>query len=520
MNPNGTRQFFNQDDPSIFTPDIQVNLDDLMTSSASSPEQNIEHPSFEEQFAATQSVESRGGVICYVEVKPENLDPEELPIVLAGGWTEGPEAFKGTMEELYTRGRWVISVNHPTHGNTVEPKDGHPEVKLFKAANYEDVLEAKGIEKADVIAHSAGAGDAAVWALLSKRVRNMVLANPEGVIGEDSFPRLSGRFAPKLGRSLATAPINKAALRGVLHSSLGGRPHPAKLKRLWNEVMAISRADLKGSISTLRAKGHKIGVLQSNADPVFPAKRIAENMNLDDIDSYASNIKKHAGHDELSIQPERGAVAADQMLRSFEDTSHPSLLVEHQQRAKQSQKAAAWIQSRWQTSRMREALVTGEHVKRNRVIAAAIGVAAVAGGAYLGQKLGIDVGQPDIGNGGEGLDGIDTTTTTIDTTTTVPESPSPDALPQTPGPRGDISTELNLPDNYLAEVDGGYEVTAMPGHETDSVWKAAEHALTDRLGKPPSVTQIDALKDILGEHLLDVGDTVSVTNEQIDQVIS
>lgn len=482
---------------------------------------------FDEQFQAVQTIESRGGHIGVVEVMPANLPEGEVPIVMAGGWTEGPAAFKDTMEELYERGRWVIAVDHPTHGNTVEARDDHPEVKLFKAANYEDVLEAKGIEQADVIAHSAGAGDAVVWATLSDRVRNLVLTNPEGMIGTDSFPRLIARFSPKMARSIGVSAVNKAAWRALKSGGKNVFGRPAKVKRAWDEAVAISRANSKDAVTSLRAAGHKIGVLQSNADPVFPAKRIAANMDLDQIDGYASNVRKRAGHDELLIEAGHGAVAADQMLRSFEDPKHPSLLVD--QAAKQDPRKiessldlAVRIKNRWQDSKLRETFVTGEKANRNRLIAAGIGAVALAAGLYAAKK-GFDL-PFDVGGGNGGGEAPDpTTTTTIDTpatTTTVPETPGLQSTPELPAPRGDISAELNLPDNYLIETADGYEITALPGAETDSIWRAAEHALTDHLGKQPTVVQIDALKDILGEHLLDVGDTVSISNDQLDRALA
>jgi len=480
---------------------------------------------FDEQFQAVETIKSRDGHIGVVEVIPANLPDGEVPIVLAGGWTEGSAALKDTMEELYERGRWVIAVDHPTHGNTVEARDDHPEVKLFKAANYEDVLEAKGIEQADVIAHSAGAGDAVVWATLSERVRNMVLANPEGMISTDSFPLLIARFQPKMARSIGVSLVSKAARRALVSGSKNVVGRPAKVKRAWDEAVAISRANSKAAIASLRAAGHKIGVLQSNADPVFPAKRIAANMDLDQIDGYASNVRKRAGHDELLIEAGHGAVAAEQMLRSFENSGHPSLLVDQAaeqdpRKIESSLDLAVRIKNRWHDSKLRETFVTGEKAKRNRLIALGVGVAAVAATAYAA-KRGFDL-PFDIGGGNGGGEALDpTTSTTIDApTTTLPDvGPGLDAAPDMPLPRGDISADLNLPDDYLIKISSGYEVSAMPGAETDSIWKAAEHALTDRLGKQPNIIQVDALKDILGERRLDVGEIVKITSEQIDHAL-
>lgn len=84
----------------------------------------------------------------------------------------------------------------------------------------------------------------------------------------------------------------------------------------------------------------------------------------------------------------------------------------------------------------------------------------------------------------------------------------------------DISAELGLPEGYIAETSNGYEVTAMPGIETDSIWRAAEHSLHDYIGQQPSTGQINELQNMLGNHWLDVGDKVTITDSQIEQALA
>lgn len=502
--------------------------------------------SFEQQFNDRQTIESRGGKIQAVDLKPENLDPEAVPIVMAGGWTEGPDAFKYSMKELYERGNRVISVDHPTRGDTVEEVEDYPEAELRKAMNYHDALEDMGIEKADVVAHSAGAANAMLWATLyPEQVRNMVLTNPDGLIGRDSFLRLFLRFQPKLARSIATSLVNRPAGRALTHGTKNIVGRPGKVKRALAEVVAISRADITKAIDSLRQKGHKIGVLVSNTDPVFPTERIQEQLVTEygestdgqsypeamRTDAFAMNVRKRAGHDELIVHPEMGAAAADQMLRSFENPSHPSLTKkEYQPRYTKSERVASWITGRWVASKnlLNEKLVTGEKAKRNRIIAGAVGAVALAGGAYLAYRWGLDndpgdkltgngfepadTPSPSSGTGNSGIENMPASTTEPVTTAI----DSANNLNQ----GGDISKSLSLPDGYLRKSPGGsYEVTAMYGNQTDSVWRAAEHALTDHLGYQPSVTQIDALKDLLGEHLLEVGDKVNISDSQIERAL-
>ncbi|MEX0748465.1 MAG: hypothetical protein WD467_00875 [Candidatus Saccharimonadales bacterium] len=73
----------------------------------------------------------------------------------------------------------------------------------------------------------------------------------------------------------------------------------------------------------------------------------------------------------------------------------------------------------------------------------------------------------------------------------------------------------SLPEGYIAKTADGYEITAMPGDQTDSLWRAAEHSLQDYLGRAPTMGEVDALQNQLGERWLEVGERVVVTNEQL-----
>ena len=84
---------------------------------------------------------------------------------------------------------------------------------------------------------------------------------------------------------------------------------------------------------------------------------------------------------------------------------------------------------------------------------------------------------------------------------------------------GDVSEQLGLPQDYIEKTPEGYVVTAMPGGETDSIWRAAEHALTDYTGGQPTTEQINALQNQLGDHWLHPGETVNITNEQIENAL-
>jgi pimeloyl-ACP methyl ester carboxylesterase len=547
LNPNRGRQFFDQDDPSTFVPAIQVDVERMATGSTAAQEQADLHPSFEEQFKATESVESRNTDIKYVKVTPEGFDdnPDAQTIMLLGGWTEGPAALKGTMRELYKHGNQVLAVTHPAKRGELDPIENVPNALLRKVMNYHDVAKANGLEKVNLLAHSAGGEDALVWALLyPEQIQDIRLENVGGLLGKKNLllpalVKLGARFAPKMTRTLATMPVSWAATRAFVtgSASLAG---PRKLLKGATEVAAISQSDISNAIEVVREQGHYVSVNESWADPVIPVhktrKQLAKSAHGGDepqaaddvaVDSWSYNIKRRAGHDELLLHPERAASAADTVFKYFKALREGRPFVQKglegelqydPPKIDRSRQLATRLQNRWHESKLREAFVTGEKARRNRLIALGTGAAALAGAVYLA-KNGLEM--PFSGSRGGGSETLDTTATTIDKSTTPPDvSPGLEGTPDLPAPRGDISSSLNLPDNYLVETPDGYEATAMAGAETDSFWKAAEHALADYLGEQPSVVQIDALQDILGNHFLDVGDTVNITHEQIERALN
>lgn len=305
----------------------------MLKETAQTAEQNLGfNAAFEAQFADSRNFECQSGLVGVVEVgRPEKPGSDEVPIVIAGGWTEGPETFKATLQTLYERGRWVIAVDHPVSTETAEKVEDYPEAELRKAMNYNEVLGHLDIKKADVLAHSGGASNAMLWAMLyPDQVRNMVLANPNGLNGGDSLPSIAGRLVVKqlmLGISDRNNPqARRATLSGI--RKLAGINN---IKQGWAEANALTNADITEQIDLVRAKGHKIGLLQSYSDPIFLADRIAGNVVNGDgelkVDAYASAADKFAGHDDLITHPERSAVAIDQILSQFESVKHPPLLI-------------------------------------------------------------------------------------------------------------------------------------------------------------------------------------------------
>lgn len=158
-----------------------------------------------------------------------------------------------------------------------------------------------------------------------------------------------------------------------------------------------------------------------------------------------------------------------------------------------------------------------ESARFNRRLAyTALGAAAIVATAYAAYR-GFEAWEgmetdPDVSGGDSDTEGTPEPGESSEADTTPEEEPAA-AEPE------DISAEQGLPEGYLVNTADGYEATAMPGNETDSIWRAAEHALRDYLGHDPNTVEVNELQNRLGNHWLDVGDKVNISNELINEAL-
>jgi pimeloyl-ACP methyl ester carboxylesterase len=282
---------------------------------------------FINQAEDLQSVESLGGQADYLYFRHEAPKEGSLPVLIAGGWSEGTQSLRDSAQEIFDSGREVILVDHARRGGAEKNStDFHPEI-VHKAKTLLSVLDAAGLDKVDVISHSEGALNtilAASWR--PERFRDIVLVAPAGLIGEDSVPRLAARFVPKIIRGYRKdmpelkARDPESAKRFAVSGPRYIKANPVKALR---EINALAHTRIDKSMEDLRAAGIRIGVIQSHSDSGFPDKRIGEHVILEgnkaNVDAYASVAAKDAGHDDLIIHPERSTRAALAMLTNFEE---------------------------------------------------------------------------------------------------------------------------------------------------------------------------------------------------------
>lgn len=279
---------------------------------------------FEAQFAQRQHFEVAGGTAEVVDITPEKLK-DETPIFFAPAWACNIEVYKRAIETLSEQERRVVSLSHPRRGGDLEARSSeeemekYPEEELRKAYNILEVLEEKGIDKVDVVAHSEGAINVTIAATLHpEKFRNIVYFAPAGLIGKDKFTRLMKGFAAqeKRAESMEDYPISAGEEETKATAKKYGKPY------FWNnpvrsikEVLNVSNSQIHEMIRNLHEQGIGIIVISPMDDPVFPMAKMAEVAKIDTMDLFAVT---RGGHGGIGDQPELFTVEAEEMLSALQ----------------------------------------------------------------------------------------------------------------------------------------------------------------------------------------------------------
>ena len=276
-------------------------------------QERSESPSFEEQFKNLEEVRLPSGTAEVGDFTPENLK-DEVPIFLAQAWGLGLNSYKLAMEQLFNDERRVLSIAHPRIGGSIdssmnveELSEKYPDAELRKALNILEVLEEKGIEKVDAIAHSEGAINIAIAAMMyPEKFRSIGFYGPAGMMEDESWSRLAKGFAGQSTRaeSLKDIPITEGE-RAV--GAASGKEVLDYLKknpaRAISEVAAIKNGhqQVKDLLPYLHNLGIHIAVMSAENDPVFPQAEVRKAADMDAVDTF---ISVPGGHGTIGEHPE------------------------------------------------------------------------------------------------------------------------------------------------------------------------------------------------------------------------
>jgi len=181
----------------------------------------------------------------------------------------------------------------------------YPTEELRKALALLAILEQKGLDKVDVIAHSEGGINTAIAAVLeTERFHRIVFANSAGMIGPDNFPKLSTRFnnftLGEIGDLLYSDDLKRQSyVQDILKrfsSYLTANP-----VRATKESIAISKIEIQDMVKYLHDEGVGITILTSEGDGLFPPEKVKEVISEKHVDHF---LAMKGGHMEITKKPD------------------------------------------------------------------------------------------------------------------------------------------------------------------------------------------------------------------------
>lgn len=309
---------------------------------------------FEKLFATRKELTLESGARVQAVDLPEKEGGAKAPLVLSGAWGMNPDVYKYVLRDLNASGRRVLAFPYPRQEGQVgtDPTLGAglervPNDAMRDALSLLQILERSSIEHAGVLGHSKGGASAILAAVLSsrlskrdgvpRRIDNLVLFSPAGVIGEDSLSRVAYGFATqrsnfgKQSESFKALPVTDAERTAAAaegrtipeYGPIGTTPEDAEggkaagaslashikqsdVGNTIEQIWGLSRVQLDHLLAELRADGVGITVMAGVDDPVFPIQRMAGTMDETTREIRPGTLDASMVDGFLSIRAEHG----------------------------------------------------------------------------------------------------------------------------------------------------------------------------------------------------------------------
>ena len=272
-------------------------------------------------------IQTTAGTTEIVDIKPV-LQKDIVPILLAPGWGDTPQAYEECLKIIHDGNRRVLSVSHPRRGKSVAEETDFPMAETRKVQSLISIIDQKNLEKVDVIAHSEGAIYTIIAATLyPEKFRNIVLVNPGGLIGQDKFHKLVGRMLVSAVHDITQAMRNPYERRPLTNAAKEIAKYFSKNpKRATEELSAIAKSDIREMVKKLHESGIGISVVAGVDDSIFPIKPMMKVLNRQEalIEGFYSvkgghnKIITDAGYTSLALH------ALDSLKYKQDKREHPS----------------------------------------------------------------------------------------------------------------------------------------------------------------------------------------------------
>lgn len=265
-----------------------------------------------------------------IDIVPEK-EKYPVPVLVAPGWATTTKDLENFSKLLSEKGRRVLSFSHSREnivGGPLSLLRSKKEIteagkeysfeEIQKAFSLLEVLENKNIDKADVVAHSeAGINVSIAASEYPEKFRNIVYVNPAGMIGEDKFPKLLGRFSTESIKSAFNSFLkseNRGSVKTQWKESINYITKNIPLS--WKEAVAISKSDIKEMLKSLKEKGIGISIVHTEGDNVFPIEKMKEKVGSVIDDNF---IQYEGDHFDIIFNPEKVTDLIDNALIKSED---------------------------------------------------------------------------------------------------------------------------------------------------------------------------------------------------------
>lgn len=301
-----------------------------------------------ERIARTESVVrvkgARGKVVQTIRVEecapPMELRRSDIPVIVAPGFTEGPDTLRSNLQCLAQEGYATFTYDAPLgisgkSESLAALTELQQELKfqkyhVRKAAALLAVLKEKNPEtKVNAIGHSEGCIYLVLAALARpKKFRTLFLENPGGMVGNDTFFALIDR-AYKHKQQEKKEAMDDHLLRNMLSKASSERKKNFRqsLVRGVPAPRAIACTQIQELLLLLKEQGVHIVIAHSVDDVIFPMDRVQEMSSLIKRQNADGSTGKTyldgflsipGGHNAFFLDPEIHATLASSVFSTID----------------------------------------------------------------------------------------------------------------------------------------------------------------------------------------------------------